>query len=175
MKKRIAYRLLRECLTYDPDTGVFTWLHRPLSHFSDIRAQSITNTLFAGKAAGTKEDKHIQIGIFGRRYPAHVLAWFYSYGEWPTLNIDHINNIPTDNRLKNLRLATVQENSYNSKRRKDNRTGYKCVKKRGNKFTLRVTINGRRVWKGTYDTPEEAHEVYCKYVNIHHGEFARTE
>jgi|688.fasta_scaffold958645_1 hypothetical protein len=173
MTDRISYKSLRECLTYDPDTGVFTWLHRPLRHFIDVRAQKITNTLFAGRVAGTKKEDHIQIKVLQSRYPAHVLAWFYSYGEWPQLNIDHINNIPTDNRLKNLRIATVQQNSYNSKRRKDNRTGYKGVKKRGNKFTVRISINKCRVWLGTYNTPEEAHAAYCDAAREHFGEFAR--
>ena len=43
--------------------------------------------------------------------------------------IDHINRIRTDNRLENLRWATIGENNINTCMRKDNTTGLKNITK----------------------------------------------
>jgi hypothetical protein len=175
MTNKMSYVYMRESLEYDFLTGNLIWLERPLHHFADKRAQKIVNTKHAGTIAGTLNNEHIAVNFKGKRYPAHVLVWFYAYGEWPELGIDHINNIHTDNRLENLRMATVRQNGYNSKKRKDNTAGYKGVKKRGNKFTARIMVNGHRIFLGTYDTPEEAHAAYCKAAKKYFGEFARFE
>ena len=37
-----------------------------------------------------------------------------------------------------------------------------------------IVVRGRRNYLGTYDTPEEAHEAYCKAAKEHFGEYART-
>ena len=173
MREKLSYIYLRESLRYE-DNGDLIWLNRPVHHFADERAQKIVNTRMAGTVAGTKEDSHIQVNIGGHRHPSHVLIWFYAYGEWPECPIDHINNNPTDNRLCNLRLATTQQNGYNSKRRSDNNTGYKGVKKRRNRFVARIYVNGHRIWLGTYDTPLEAHEAYMKAAKKYFGQYARS-
>jgi hypothetical protein len=80
---------LRELLNYDPDTGVFTWRVRPVhSHrVGDI----------AGSVRTTRGYR--LIGVAGRVYKAHRLAWLYMMGEWPKDQIDHINRDPSDNRF----------------------------------------------------------------------------
>lgn len=59
---------------------------------------------------------------------AHRLAWILFYGKNPTETIDHINHQKTDNRISNLRLATMKEQCANRrKRRRFLRTGFKGV------------------------------------------------
>jgi phosphotransferase system IIB component len=100
------------------------------------------------------------------------LAWFLTYNTWPTQDIDHINLIKTDNRLINLRLATKQENSANTNKRKKNKTGFKGISKHGNKWQARICINGERIYIGLYSTPKEAHDAYFAKLLQHYPDHA---
>ena len=64
--------------------------------------------------AGTIQNTgYIAIKIDGKLYLAHRLAYLYHAGYFPELELDHINNIKTDNRLVNLREVTHWENQQN--------------------------------------------------------------
>ncbi len=71
--------------------------------------------------------------------------------------IDHMDNDKSNNRLDNLQIITVRENSI-----KDKKTSllYVGVTKRYNKFTSRVQIKGNRVSFGTFNTQFEAYLHY---------------
>lgn len=43
---------LRECLSYDPLTGMLTWRKRPRHHFPSEPAHGTWNTRWAGRPAG---------------------------------------------------------------------------------------------------------------------------
>lgn len=90
--------------------------------------------------------------------------------------VDHINGDGLDNRLCNLRLATNRQNVRNSRRRSDNKSGFKGVSWDGQRSAWKalIHVDGKRVFLGRYDTPEEAHAAYCEAANELHGEFART-
>lgn len=91
-------------LKYDKRTGEFTW------------RVNRRGTVKAGHSAGSlMEDGYIRIQIDGRQYPAHCLAWFYVHGRWPTIEIDHKDNVRHHNRWRNLREATVAMNRQNLK------------------------------------------------------------
>lgn len=90
---------------------------------------------------------------------------------------DHANKDTLDNREENLRLASFAQNMHNTKRRKDNSSGYKgvCWDKRKQKWVARITANKITKYLGYYNTAEEAHEAYRKAAPEYHGEFARLE
>jgi hypothetical protein len=150
---------LQRLLSYDPNTGNFTWLTR-------------VSNVPAGSVAGTKNSKgYIQIRANGQRYLAHKLAWFYTHGVWPTKLIDHINGIPDDNRIANLREVSANENMHNQ-RRAHSRTqsgylGVSLVKSRG-KWQAGLGVSGRFKFLGYFDTPEEAHTAYLNAKKIYH-------
>lgn len=70
------------------------------------------------------------------------------------MTIDHINRNKHDNTITNLRWATQQENLWNK--------AHKGYSKRPNgRFEVKIRDNsGKRIYLGTYDTEEEAHQVY---------------
>ena len=174
---------VRECLDYDPDTGIFTWRERPLAHFSSPHGQLITNARDAGKAAGSKHEAGRQgeriywgIRIAGVFYPAHRLAWLLVYGIDPgQYEIDHIDGDGLNNRITNLRLATRGENSSNSRRRSSVLSGVKGVQANGSGFMARITKDGETHYLGTFRTPEEATEARRKAAAAMHGVFVRHE
>jgi hypothetical protein len=61
----------------------------------------------------------------------------------------------------NCRWATVEQQNRN-KRPKKNNTGYPGVSKSWDRYRARVFANGKRITLGTFDTPEQAYEIYLK-------------
>jgi hypothetical protein len=171
-KKNIAtlsLERLREVLDYDPLTGALTWRFR------------LSPKCRLGEPAGVvKSQGYRKITIDGRNYPASHLAWFHYYGVAPEGLVDHKDRDKANDRIENLRPATSTQNSRNIGRNSANTTGFKGVavfNKPGQPTRYRALIraNGMRIFLGIFDTPEEAHDVYCKAAAKYHGEFARTE
>ena len=90
--------------------------------------------------------------------------------------VDHINNIKTDNRLKNLRFVSSSENSHNARIRKDNTSGIKGITfyKKYNKSLARIMINNKSKHIGYYKTLEEATIARKKVANKLFGEFTHS-
>lgn len=91
---------------------------------------------------------------------------------------DHIVNTNTlDNRRSNLRLATSSQNSANTARHCDNKSGYKGVyfEQKTGRWKAQICIRGKQTHLGRFDTPEHAHEAYKQAASEVFGEFARYE
>ena len=166
-REDLTQEYLKECLDYNKDTGIFTWKHRPLSHFNTLRSCNASNTKCAGKKAGAQhKNQYVRIEINSIPYRAHRLAWFYEYGIWPVEDIDHIDTVKYHNWITNLREATNAENGQNRVKAKiDNKsTGLLGVRPvMGSKtFYAQITINKKKLHLGCFKTPELAHEAYVK-------------
>ena len=166
---------VRAALDYDPDTGRFAWRIR-----ADKNAQ--WNSRLAGKPAGCVFRKpgcrtaYVVIGLNGRYRKAHRLAWLYMKGEWPAVGIDHRDTDGLNNRLENLRLATVSQNNANAPRPCNNSTGYKGVSwlKARRKYQAQIQCKGKKQHLGLFDRPEDAHEAYVCAAYGLFGEYARV-
>lgn len=153
---------LKELLHYDPDTGVFTW------------KVAAGRRVRVGSVAGYHDDKgYIRIGIDGRAYRAHRLAFLYMCGAFPPAEVDHIDHCESNNRWGNLRMATAAENQKNTVMRSKNTSGYKGVvwDKLGGNWRARAALNGRLISLGSYPTAEAASAAYEDFARKHHGEF----
>lgn len=94
----------------------------------------------------------------------------------PGMEVDHVNRDGLDNRRANLRLCTPSQNQRNRGKDRSNSSGFKGVShyKRNGRWRATITIHGKFLHIGLYDTPEEAHAAYCAAAATLHGEFART-
>lgn len=128
-----------------------------------------------GMQAGSKRpDGYRHIRINKKYYQEHVLIWCMQKGEWPSLLIDHENEIRDDNRIDNLRLATKSQNAVNTGKWSTNTSGYKGVSfnKASKKWVANISVNKKLIYLGAFGTAEEANIAYKAAVIKHHGEFA---
>lgn len=93
----------------------------------------------------------------------------------PDILVDHINHNPLDNRKENLRLCTTSENKRNSVKQTLGTSRFKGVHLYQGKWWAKITVSGKRVYLGRYDTEEQAAKAYVDAAQIHHGEFACTK
>jgi hypothetical protein len=158
--KILTQARLKSRLHYDPDTGIFTWLFMPREKFTCDRLWNARNARFSGKGAGCLDTTtgYFKTSIDGCLYYLHRLAYLYMEGSWPTDQIDHINQVRTDNRWTNLRPVTHQENLQNTKRRSDSTTGVTgvCWHKAARKWSAQITLGGKSKHLGLYETIELA-------------------
>jgi hypothetical protein len=179
--RRLTYERLREVLRYDPQAGDFYWIEQPegsLDWGSRTNATLAWNRRFAGKKAGTVTPLgYIKIMIDYELILAHRLAWLYVHGEWPSGELDHINMIPGDNRIANLRIANRPQNNANKTKQRNNTSGLKgvsLVKSRG-VWQAQLTVKGKSIYLGNFDCPAAAHFAYVVASARLCGEFARAE
>lgn len=172
-EKLLSIEYLRSILNYNPETGEFRWKERDNipKHINKRKMGHI-----AGIAINTG---HRRIKINGKNYWAHRLAWFYMTGNWPKEQIDHKNLNSSDNKWENLREATHGQNNQNKKIPINCKTGIKGVRLviKGNckRYKVRISINGKDVHLGYYQTLSEAAQVRKKAATKYFGEFAKFE
>lgn len=145
----ITEKQLKQVLSYDPDTGVFTWL---------IKRSGVN----PGDVAGTfrKHDgkTYVLISVNGKKYRAHRLAFLYMKGSMPDMICDHINGDGTDNRWCNLREVDHVNNNRNMRLRADNTSGTPGVywNKKDKRWQVSIKVGEKRGYVGQYKTLEEA-------------------
>lgn len=156
MKSELTQARLKELLNYDPETGEFTWRGS-----GSGRKKS---------SAGHKAAKgYLAIGLLGKTYKAHRVAWMYAYGCWPNGQIDHKDLDRTNNKLQNLREVDPSMNKQNvGVARVDNKCGVLGVSDRGDRFVARLTVRGECVHLGSFSNAYEAHAAYLEAKVMHH-------
>lgn len=87
------------------------------------------------------------------------------------METDHINCNKLDNRKENLRVCTHAENQCNKRKYKNNTSGHKGVVIRGGKFIPQIKHNNKLIHLGTYNTLEQAAEIYTNKAKELFGKF----
>ena len=93
----------------------------------------------------------------------------------PEVTIDHKNGDQLDDRLENLREATLSEQQWNKPKSKANTTGFKGVALRGEKWKWHIKVENKMTWsKQSWDTAEEAFEDRVRSIAKFHGAFSNS-
>lgn len=150
--RKLTLERLRQLLSYNPETGIFTWL------------ACRRGTIKTGDTAGGYTDKgYLTIKVDGVKYCAHRLAWLYVYGEFTDGDLDHKDQKKDNNRIGNLRIVTRSQNQQNRPLQSNNTTGlrgvYRC--NRTNKWRAHIKTGGHQKHLGSFDTAEAAYAAYC--------------
>ena len=162
--KDLTQEYLKERLIYDPDTGIFTWKESLVCHFKDGKRQTASsicqmwNKRFSNKNAGNNKQGYIIIGINGKNYAAHRLAFLYMEGYFPENFVDHIDQNPSNNAWSNLREVSNRCNLQNCKVYNTNKSGVTGVSwsDSNKRWLVNIGINNKQKHLGTYKNFDDA-------------------
>ncbi len=146
-------------LRYDRKRGKLFWKLRNISWFKTSRSWKIWNTKYAGKEAGTVHSHgYWSFSLLGKVYKRSRVVWYFENGCLPEKFIDHIDGKILDDRYKNLRHVSHQENMKNKKIPSQNTSGVMGVrwKSQMNKWNAFISPNNRQIHLGYFDKKEEA-------------------
>lgn len=136
----LTHEVVRALFDYDPETGALT---RKVGRGTRFKV---------GSTVGGKCRIHGYMMMrFGQRaYRVHRVIWLWWYGYWPEHDIDHVNRVRHDNRLRNLRHVTRECNNRNSCLSRKNVSGVKGVSydKSVGYYKIRVSINNTPCFVG---------------------------
>lgn len=142
---------LKQCLSFNKDEGAFYW------------AVPRTFKVKVGDRAGSVyKNGYRYICVDRKDYLEHRLVWLWVHGEWPTVAIDHINGIPSDNRPENLRLANQEQNQQNRSSKSKASSGLVGAHfhKLSGLYSSRIGANKKVFYLGYFKTAAEAHGAY---------------
>lgn len=117
---------------------------------------------------------YLKTRIGQKEYLVHRIIFLMHHG-WLPEYVDHKDGNPLNNCIENLRPATNQQNSFNSKTSKANTSGVKGVSwsKARNKWEAKITMDGKTVHLGRFADIQDAEKAVRLYRTKHHGNFAR--
>lgn len=128
----------------------------------------ITGKIFGvkGNEIISKKNKYIFIKIRINKIIyqlyAHQLAYYFKYNKVVDY-IDHIDGDRSNNKINNLREVTNQQNTFNNHIAK----GYYFIKKL-NKYSSKISINGKQIYLGIFNTEQEAKQAYLEGKEKYH-------
>jgi hypothetical protein len=118
-------------------------------------------------------NKYYFVTLFnGKKYSPHkihriVAKHFVDNPNHLYTHVDHIDNNPKNNIYTNLRWCTLQQNSRFDNRKKPHHSSKYVgvhISKNRKKWKTDIRRGGNKIHLGTYNTEEEARDVYLKAV-----------
>ena len=141
---------------------------------SDLgRVKSLSREVFGGKVFYKIKDKiliqkltttgYFFVTIYNNAIPkkakVHQLVAMAFLGHTPCgykLVVDHIDNNPLNNCLRNLQLISQRENTSKDKKQK---SGNNCIYLEKDKIRVRINFKGKKICLGYFETIELAKET----------------
>jgi hypothetical protein len=155
--RNVTAERLRELFNYDPKTGILT---RRFTRGSRIAGSVVGNVA---------KDGRVQLSVDNNHCRAHRIIWLMVTGSLPLHDVDHVDGNPSNNRWDNLRDVPHKINLQNRQgATKANPLKLLGVQPNHNRFMANIKIDGKRVYLGTYKTPQEAHAVYLEAKRKYH-------
>lgn len=117
-------------------------------------------SMLLGSKAGTiRKNGYLSVGFGRSEFYIHRIVWEMHNGSIPDLmQIDHIDQIRTNNKIENLRLVTSAENNRNQTMQHNNTSGYTGVTWRKDrcKWSARIEFEGKVRYLGNFSKFDEA-------------------
>jgi hypothetical protein len=121
----------------------------------------------AGGVAGSRDKiigrhQYWYLNIDGVRFLAHRIIYSMHYDlDIEGFEIDHLNGDGSDNRIENLRLATIQQNKQNRRTPRNNTSGVKGVLwlASAGKWEARIVLNKKLIRLGSFMSIQDAKEA----------------
>ena len=141
-----SFELLSEWFYYDTDSpSCVTW-----------KKQSPNGRKKPGEHC-SYFSKYYRVRLLGRWYQCHrIVLILNGYNPEEGQVADHVNRNRRDNRVENLRWATISQNNRNVEAKASSGWRHAKATKEGN-FRANYRMPGVSVHCGTYSTPYEAH------------------
>lgn len=152
----VTQEVLQDLFVYDKALGVLRWREsRGGKRKGDI-------------AGGLGTTGYYTVRVNRVLYKLHRLMYLYHHGIMPEI-VDHIDRDKANNRITNLRPATISENNANQKIRVDNSSGIKGVSLHKGSGNWVAKIKGRTI--GYFKDLEKASKAYDKAAKKEFGKF----
>jgi hypothetical protein len=136
----------------------------------------VFNVRYADQQAGGFDGRGYRRVRYAHGSPSigvHRVIFLMHHGYLPEV-IDHVNGLPDDNRIQNLRAATHLKNNQNQNRAKHNTSGIKGVSfhKKTGKWRCSLSKNNRVKQVTCFASKDAAAEFMELWREMAHGEFA---
>ena len=119
----------------------------------------------SGKKLSDNDGLYMRFGVSYKnkwyRILAHQFVWYYVNKNVADF-IDHINRDKKDNRILNLRNATLQQNQFNKSAK-----GY-SYNKRAKKYQAMIKVNYIPIHLGYFLKEDDARQAYLDAKKIYH-------
>lgn len=160
---------VRSHFRYDPETGLL-WRTKSYS-----KRTNLLNPVGSFNSQGYLDvDLGKGYGKRVRNTRVHRVAWFLTYGIWPTQQIDHVDGNKENNKLVNLRLVDHRKNQMNGFSKKDSSSRFKGVGKSKGGWRAYICLPGKKMLHlGYFEEEEAAAKAYDKAAKELFKEFSR--